>query len=372
MPLRVSVSYGNRMVALGERGEFALEFPGSFLRECAERGLKPVTGDWMLAEPLLGAGGVEERSAEGMPRALARGLLRRKTDFARKAPISGGRRLASFEGETVMTGGETVSQSLAANVDRVFIVCAVGPGSKARGVERYLVVVKASGADPVVVLNKADLLDDPGDALAELEAVARGVPVIASSALRGDGLEALRAYVGPGETVALVGKSGVGKSALVNALSGEERQSTGTLSTAVNKGRHTTTRRELLLLPGGGILVDTPGMRELQLWGDEEILAGEFDEIEALAADCRFSDCRHRGEPGCAVAAALEEGRLDRGRWESYGRMRRELQLLGIRKEQRARIVNLETHPKAVRPREKGRKRAEAGRSRSRDPEDWE
>jgi len=205
-------------------------------------------------------------------------------------------------------------------------------------------------------------MEDCTSVIAEIQAVSCGAPVFATSALRGDGMDELARLASPGKTIALVGKSGVGKSALVNALLGTQRQSTGSISAFVGKGMHTTTTRDLIPLPGGAILMDTPGMREFQLWGNEDILSAEFEEVEAIASQCRFTDCGHNGEPGCSVAEALADGRLDPGRWAGYQKMQRELKLLAMRKEERCRKPRLAVIHQ-VKPRDGGsRHRSFSGR----------
>ena len=196
-----------------------------------------------------------------------------------------------------------------------------------------------SGATPVVVLNKADLCDDLEPYLEEIESVAFGVSVCVTSAEDGEGIEELRAQIGLGKTAGFVGSSGVGKSTLINALLGEARQAVKAVREDDSRGRHTTTRRELIPLPGGSLLLDTPGMRELQLWGDESGLKQTFQDVEELAAQCRFSDCEHSSEPGCAVRAAIEDGELDAGRFQSYLKLQREMRYLAIKQDEGARSV---------------------------------
>jgi ribosome biogenesis GTPase len=223
---------------------------------------------------------------------------------------------------------------VAANVDTVFLVTAFGGDLNARRLERYLTAAWDSGSNPVVVANKADLADDPFGELADVEAVALGVPVVTVSAATGEGLELLEAHLIPGRTVALLGSSGVGKSTLVNRLAGREVLVTAEIRSD-GRGRHTTTHRELVPLPSGALLIDTPGMRELQLWADEAMLDSTFSEIAELAADCRFSDCTHEHEPGCAVKAAISDGSLPAERFASYRKLQRELRALEIRKDAR-------------------------------------
>jgi ribosome biogenesis GTPase len=214
---------------------------------------------------------------------------------------------------------------VAANVDVVVVVTSAEREVNLRRVERYLAVVWASGARPLVVLHKADLALDPaGDLEALRSSAGGGVPCLATSATTGVGLDELHTHLPAGTTAALVGPSGVGKSSLLNRLLGEDRQATTGVRLTDAKGRHTTTRRELFELPGGACLIDTPGMRELGLWDAAEGIGEAFAEVEDLAARCRFRDCRHQGEPGCAVAAAVEEGALSSARLASYDKLRRE------------------------------------------------
>jgi ribosome biogenesis GTPase len=233
--------------------------------------------------------------------------------------------------------GVNRAQVVAANVDVVFVVTSAERPPNLRRVERTLAVVAAGGARAVIVLNKADLAADPEGDLRALASVSAGAPCLATSAATGAGVEGLRATLPPGTTGALLGPSGAGKSSLVNALQGDARLATGTVRLTDAKGRHTTTRRELCELPGGGCLIDTPGMRELGLWPAEENdgIERAFDEVAALAASCRFRDCSHRGEPGCAVAAALAAGDLDEGRHASFEKLRREQAFLARQQDPR-------------------------------------
>jgi ribosome biogenesis GTPase len=207
----------------------------------------------------------------------------------------------------------------------VFAVCGLDADFNVRRIERYLARIWAGGAQPAVVLNKADLCDEVAARCAEVEASCPGIQVYVTSALHGDGLPAVRASIRPALTAALVGSSGAGKSTLVNALLGEERMATGETRARDGRGRHVTTHRQLALLPDGGLLLDTPGMRELQLL-DEDGLGAVFEDIAAIAARCRFRDCRHEAEPGCAVRAAVEAGELPAERLEHYLKLQREAQ----------------------------------------------
>jgi ribosome biogenesis GTPase len=266
----------------------------------------PAVGDWVAA-----------RKLDGERKAVIEAVLPRRSAFKRKEAWQ-----------------RTVAQVVAANVDTVFLVTAFGGDLNARRIERYLTSAWDSGSNPVIVANKADLAEDRLLELADVEAVALGVPVLVVSAATGEGLDELELHLRPGQTVALLGSSGVGKSTLVNRLAGRELLATQEIRPD-GRGRHTTTHRELVPLPSGALLLDTPGMRELQLWADEEVLDSTFAEIAELAAECRFSDCSHEHEPGCAVKAAIADGSLPRERFASYRKLQREIRALEIRKDAR-------------------------------------
>jgi ribosome biogenesis GTPase len=236
-------------------------------------------------------------------------------------------------------GGGAVEQVVAANVDTVLLVLALNRDFNVRRLERYVAAGWESGAQPVVVLTKADVCDDLAAREAEAAAVAPGVPVHVVSSWEGTGLDVLGAYLGPGRTVALLGSSGAGKSTLLNRLAGAEVMATGAVRDADDRGRHTTTRRELVRLPGGALLIDTPGMRELGLWDAAEGVSQTFGDLEALAVRCRFRDCAHDSETGCAVQAALTEGSLAPERLASYRKLQRELAFQARRTDMQARLA---------------------------------
>jgi ribosome biogenesis GTPase len=225
-------------------------------------------------------------------------------------------------------------QTLAANVDVAFIVSSLGPELEPRRIERYLVTIWESGAAPEIVLTKSDRLEDPSPLVAEVEAIALGVPVHVVSAVTGDGCDELRARIQPGTTAVLLGSSGVGKSTLVNRFAGHDLMAVKETRADDDEGQHTTTHRELILLPGGGVIIDTPGIRELQLW-EGSGLGETFADIEELAAACRFNDCSHAQEPGCAVLAAVEAGELPSERLESWRKLQRELRAIEVRRDAR-------------------------------------
>jgi ribosome biogenesis GTPase len=308
-PARVVVQQRGQYRLAAEAGELTAELAGRFAHE-AEAGEWPVAGDWVAATV---------RAQEGT--ATIRDVLPRRSAFVRRAA---GR-----------AGG---AQVVAANADVAFLAAALNGDLNLRRLERYLALAHESGAEPVVVLTKADLCDAPDALVEQVRSVALAVPVLTVSAVTGQGLDALAERLPAGATAVLLGSSGVGKSTLVNALSGEARMATRAIREEDGRGRHTTTHRELVRLPSGGLLLDTPGMRELGMWEAEEGVGAAFADIDALAADCRFSDCGHGAEPGCAVRAAVEAGLLEAERLAGFGKLKRELAHLDRREDPRARL----------------------------------
>ena len=297
VPARVVAQHRGAYVLGTADGDAWAEITGKLRHEAALPAELPAVGDWVAV--------VARPEGQG---AIIHAVLPRRTVFSRKKPWT-----------------ETVEQILAANVDVAFIVTTLTDELSARRLERYLTTAWESGAEPVIVLNKADLCPDPQPLVAEVEAVSIGVPLVLTSAETGEGVEDLRAWLSGTRTGALLGSSGVGKSSLVNRLLGEERQVTHEIRSDGVRGRHTTRHRELIPLPGGGLLLDTPGLRELQLWEAEDGLESTFDDVASLAAKCRFTDCAHETEPGCAIREALASGALAAERLQSYRKLQSEL-----------------------------------------------
>jgi ribosome biogenesis GTPase / thiamine phosphate phosphatase len=307
-PGRVAAQHRGAYVVYGERGERPAEIAGRLRHAAVTAADLPAVGDWVAVEDRPGAAA-----------ATIHAVLERSTVFSRKT-----------------SGVEAAEQVVAANVDVVFLVGAFGDLLNVRQIERYLVSGWESGAQPVIVLNKSDLAEDLAADVAAVEAVAFGVPVHVVRCLDGAGLDELQPYFSGNRTVALLGSSGVGKSSLLNCLLGWERQRVQTLR-GDGKGRHTTTQRELVPLPAGGLALDTPGMRELGLWSADAGVDETFADVADLAAGCRFTDCAHKSEPGCAVRAAIADGRLAEERLESYRKLQRELLRLELKTDPRAR-----------------------------------
>ncbi len=292
---RVAIAQRDLYYLYTEDGPAHAEASGGLYYRSPAHSSLPVTGDWVAARIV------------GPQQAVVEAVLPRRTCLSRRA-----------------AGIRHDEQPLAANVDVVFLVCGLDGDFNLRRLERYLALVAASGASPVVVLNKTDLCSDLEGRIAETATVARSAPVVPASTVDPRGLDALRRFVTPGATAALLGSSGVGKSTIANHLLGEERFRIGEVRMRDSRGRHTTVRRELTPLPHTGALIDTPGMRELQLWVSPGSVDSVFDDIATIAEGCRFRDCTHSGEPGCAVTAALDGGQVDADRWASFQKLRAE------------------------------------------------
>lgn len=280
------------------RAEFAVGSPSAWTRRGIDPEARAAVGDWVRLDAQ------RDQILELLPRSalLSRGAA----------------------------GEHYQRQLIAANVDTVLVVCGLDGDFNPRRLERYVMLVRASGSEPVVVLTKRDLCADLDARLAQLDDLRRQqIEVIALNARELASRDSLSRWTLPGRTLVLVGSSGAGKSTLTNALLGIERQKTGAVRQTDSRGRHTTTHRSLIPLPEGACLIDTPGMRELKLTGDEDLAEGGFEDVEALAASCRFRDCRHDREPGCAVRAAIESGDLDAARWAQYAKLQDELAAAG-------------------------------------------
>jgi ribosome biogenesis GTPase len=309
VPARVALEHQHIYRVYTAEGETLARVRGRLRHQAERRESFPAVGDWVALVP-----GLENEEA------TIEALLPRTSRFSRK-----------------VAGDLTEEQVVAPNIDTVFLVSGLDHDFSLRRIERYLTTAWDGGARPVILLNKADLSGDIAATVAEVETIACGAPVHAISSRNRVGLDALPAYLGVGQTCAFLGSSGVGKSTLINALLGEDRQRTNEVRDKDSRGRHTTTSRELLVLPGGGLLIDTPGMREMQLW--EGSLADAFADIETLGAGCHFRDCQHEQEPRCAVRAAVDDGRLAPARLESFRKLQRELALQVRRQDQLAQIV---------------------------------
>jgi len=300
VPARVVSQQRGLWRVVGEFAECWAEPSGKFRKESEEGGDWPAVGDWVSVE-----------AGDGRENALIQQVLPRRSRFVRK-----------------VAGKQIAEQVIVANIDVALIVAALDGDFNVRRIERYMAQCWESGARPAIVLNKADACEERAELAAEVERIAMGAPIFLLSAKTGAGVEVLEASFKKGQTVVLLGSSGVGKSTLVNRLLQEERQPTHAVRESDSRGQHTTTSRQLFLLPGGAMMIDTPGLRELQLWNAAEGLTQTFADVDETATQCRFTDCQHRDEPGCAVQAAIASGSLEADRLESWRKLQREQEFL--------------------------------------------
>lgn len=310
VPARVAIEFNYIYRLYAETGELQAQHAGRMRHHAEGRENRSAVGDWVAVLPTPG-----EASA------TIEVVLPRRSRFSRK-----------------VAGETTEEQIVASNIDTVFLVMGLDGDYNPRRLERYLLMAYESGARPVVLLNKADVADHLSAHLGEIAALAVGVPVHGISAKQRIGIEVIEQYLGRGRTGALLGSSGVGKSTIVNALVGEDMLKTSEVRTDDSRGRHTTRHRHLILLPGRGLLIDTPGMREIQLWSQTEGTRETFEDVESLADGCHFTDCRHREEPRCAVKQAIADGTLEAARLVNYHKLQEEMRSLDVRKDARAQI----------------------------------
>lgn len=300
---RIIKEHRERYIVITEFGQFNAELSGKMRFDLLSGGSYPAVGDWVQMVPF-----------DNEKNGYIQHRLKRKSCMSRK-----------------VAGSETIEQAIAANIDTIFVVTGLDNEFNISRIERYLTLAFESETQPVILLNKADLCSDLKPYFAQLETLGNDLPIFALSAEKNQGLKQLQKYIKPWETVVFVGSSGVGKSTLINRLIGEDKQKTFDVRND-SKGRHTTTSREMITLPNGGIVIDTPGMREIQLWSDGTGLQKAFADIESLIENCRYNDCQHSTEPGCAVQEAITSGDLEEKRFTNYLKQKRELKKLALRK----------------------------------------
>jgi ribosome biogenesis GTPase / thiamine phosphate phosphatase len=312
---RIAAEYRHTYLLYTEQGEQLAEVTGKLRHQATGIQDFPAVGDWVVVTP----------ASVAAQRATIHAILPRTSKFSRK-----------------IAGNTVEEQIIATNVDTVFLVSGLDGDLNLRRIERYLILAWDSGATPVILLNKTDLCANLAQRLAEVAAIAMGVPIIALSATQRQGLADLQPYLQPGHTIALLGSSGVGKSTLANQLKGEAVQTVQAVRLGDDRGKHTTTHRQLITLPSGALMVDTPGMRELQVWSGAEGLPETFTDVTTLAQHCHFRNCQHHREPGCAIQQAIVDGELDPQRFLSYQKLQREVHHLARKQDQRANLAEKE------------------------------
>lgn len=319
VPARVVTQHRNNYFLVYENGTIGAKLSGRISYSASKKNQLPVVGDW-----------VAMKITDDEMQAIIYGVLPRKTSFVRKLPISGGRKIRNG----VISGGVTEEQVIASNVDIAFIVIGLDDNFNIQRIERYITLAHNSGARPVIILNKSDCCDCLDDYLGKVQNVAFGISIHSVSAMKKIGMDAFHQYLQPGRTVVFLGSSGVGKSTITNYLLGKAQQKTSETSSSTGKGRHTTTSSQLVVHESGCMIIDTPGLRELQLWCNEEALEESFDDVTSIIHSCKYRDCKHNTEPGCAVKQALADGILNPERLDSYNKLLGELQRLNGRLKQ--------------------------------------
>lgn len=309
---RVITQHKGLYLVRSEKADYTGKLSGKFIYHSDVKKDYPTVGDWVAINPV------------DKDNAIIYGVLPRKSYFARKLAISGGRKMKNG----VLVGGNIEEQIIGSNIDTAFIVSGLDDNFNISRIERYITLVLSSGAEPVILLNKCELCIDPSHYLTEIKNIAEDIHVHFISALKNINMDIFDKYMLKGKTLVFLGSSGVGKSTIINSIFGDEMQKTNTVSSANGKGRHTTTSSRVITHISGCSVIDTPGMRELQLWADEDILEESFNDIAALARQCKYRNCRHAKEDGCAVKAALEDGTLSMERFNSFISQRKELRTL--------------------------------------------
>ncbi|WP_346928898.1 ribosome small subunit-dependent GTPase A [Clostridium sp.] len=312
LPARVITQHKGNYIVRSEKGDFNSKLSGKFIYNVDVKKDYPAVGDWVAIKTINDT------------EAIIYAIVPRKSYFARKLAISGGRKMKNG----VLIGGNIEEQIIGSNIDIAFIVSGLDDNFNIGRIERYITLVLSSGATPVILLNKCDLCDDIPDYIEKINAIAKGIDIHSISVLNNINMNIFDKYLYCGKTVVFLGSSGVGKSTIVNYIFGDEIQKTNTISSSNGKGTHTTTSSQLLQHSSGCTVIDTPGVRELQLWADEDILSESFQDIHTLVDQCKYRDCKHDKEVCCAVKEAIEDGRLSIERFNSYKSQLKELKTL--------------------------------------------